>query len=299
MALGEAGPHGLGGARRLVAVADVDLDLAAAQAGGDLDLGQGDPALLHLAQALGDLGLGDAEHAQRVAVQRRGALEQLPDRLGRQRGRPHRLQLARRAGQDDDHAPVRRDDQAGRGADRVERDRALRHHRLLAVGLPHRLGVEVEAAGEAAQDRRDLLLDLLVEDQLATREAGDDLGGEVVGGRAEAARGDDQVHPLGGHEAQRRLEVVGPVADDEDVGDVDAELGQAFGDPGPVAIGDPPGQDLGAGDDYPAAAAPGAEANPVHIRSSGIRGQRRRRSSSCAGGPFALSWVRAPAESIE
>ena len=106
-----------------------------------------------------------------------------------------------------------------------------------------------EAAGEAAQDLGDLLLHLLVEDQLAAGEAGDDLGGEVVGGRAEPAGGDDQVHPLGGHEAQRRLEVVGAVGDDEDVGDLDAELGQPFGDPGPVAVGDPAGEDLGAGDD--------------------------------------------------
>ena len=78
MALGEARAHRLGDGRRLVAVADVDLDLPAAQAGRDLDLGQRHPLLLHLAQALGDFGLGDAEHAQRVAVQRRRPPEQLP-----------------------------------------------------------------------------------------------------------------------------------------------------------------------------------------------------------------------------
>ena len=47
--------------------------------------------------------------------------------------------------------------------------------------------------------------------------------------------------PSAGEEAQRRLEVVGPVGDDEDVGDLDPQLGQPFGDPGPVAVGDPPG----------------------------------------------------------
>ncbi len=197
VALGESRPHRVGGACRLAAIANVDLDLAAAQAGGDLDLGQGDPARLHLTQAFGDLGLGHAEHAQRVSVQRRGPLQQSLNRLRLQRRGPHRLQLAGRTGKDDDQAAVRRHDQPGRGADWIERDRALRNHRLLAVGLAHRLWVEVEAAGETAQDRRDLLLDLLVEDQVAAGEAGDDLGGEVVGGRAEPARGDDQVHPLG------------------------------------------------------------------------------------------------------
>ena len=250
MALGESGAHRLRGRRGRVAVADVDLDLAAPQAGGDLDLGQGDPLPLHLAHALGDLRLGDAEHAQRVAVQGRRPSEQLAERLGRQRRRPHRLQLARRAGQDDDEAPVRGHHQTGRGADRVEGDRALGDHGLLAVGLAQRLRVEVEAPAELAQDRGDLLLDLLVEHHLAAGEAPDQLGGEVVGGRPEAAGGDDQVHPLPRHEAQRRPEVLGAVADDEDVGDLDPELGQPFGEPGTVAIGDPPGQHLGPGDDY-------------------------------------------------
>ena len=195
------------------------------------------PVALDLAQALGDLRLRHAEHPHRVAAQRRRARQHLPHRLGLQRRRPHRLQLARRAGQDDHDPLAGRHHQPRRGADRVERDRALRHHRLLAVGLDHRLLVEVEAAaaGEAAQDLGDLLLHLLVEHQLAAGEAGDHLGGEVVGGRAEAAAGDDQVHALGGQEAQRRLEVLGAVADDQDVGDLDPVLGQPFGDPGAVA----------------------------------------------------------------
>ena len=76
----------------------------------------------------------------------------------------------------------------------------------------------------------------LVEHQLDPGEAGDDLGGQVVGGRAEPAAGDDQVAALGGHEAQARLEVVGPVADDEDVGDLDPELGEPLRDPRAVAV---------------------------------------------------------------
>ena len=152
-------------------------------------------------------------------------------------------------GQHDDRHRARGHDQARRGADRVQRGRALGHHRLLAVGLPQRLGVDPEAAREPAQDLGDLRLHLLVEDQLAAGEAGDDLGREVVGGRPQAAGGDDQVQPLRGAEAQRRLEVLGAVADEEDVGDLDAQLREALGDPGPVAVGDPTGQHLGPGDD--------------------------------------------------
>ncbi len=154
VALGEAGAHSLGRAGGLVAVAHVDLDLAAAQAGRDLDLGQRDPVALHLAQALGDLRLGDAEHPQRVAVQRRGALEQLPHGLGRRA--PPATSAAARAvgpGRTTTTLPSAGTTSPGRGPDRVERGRPLRHHRLLAVGLAHRLVVEVEATGEAAQDR--------------------------------------------------------------------------------------------------------------------------------------------------
>ena len=243
--------HRLGDRRRLGPVAHVDLDLAASQAGGDLDRAQVHPARFDLAQALGDLRLGDAEHAHGVGEQRRRPGEDRLHRRRLDRPRPHRLQLARRPRQDDYRPLPGGDDQPRRGADRVEGQGALRHHRLLAVGLPHRLLVEGEAPREAAQDRRDLLLHLLVEHELAAGEAPDDLGGQVVGGRSEPARGDDQVHALGGEEAQRGFEIVRPVGDDEDLGHLDPALGQPFGDPRPVAIGDPPGDHLGSGHNDP------------------------------------------------
>ena len=71
----------------------------------------------------------------------------------------------------------------------------------------------------------------------------------VVGGRAEAAGGEDQVHPLVTEEPERADQVVDPVADDRDVRDVDAELPEPLGQPRSVAVDDPPGQHLGAGDD--------------------------------------------------
>jgi hypothetical protein len=107
----------------VVAVAHVDLDLAATQAGRDLDLRQRYALLLlDLAQALGDLGLRSAEHAQRVGPQWRRSRQHRRNRGGLECRRPHRLQLSRRAGQDDHHALAGRNDQAWSRADRIERD---------------------------------------------------------------------------------------------------------------------------------------------------------------------------------
>ena len=44
-------------------------------------------------------------------------------------------------------------------------------------------------------------------------------------------------HALAGQEAQRGQHVLGPVADDHGVGEVDAELAQPLGQPRPVAVG--------------------------------------------------------------
>ena len=161
-----------------------------------------------------------------------------------------RARAARAAGREHDHdGAVRRHHEAGRRPRRVDRDRPLRDQSLLSVRFPHRLGVEAVTACELPQDRGDLLLHLLVEDELAPRESPNDLGRQVVGGRAEPAGGDDQRHPLGRQEAQRRLEVVRAIPDRDDVGDVHPLLLETLGDPRPVAVGDPTGQHLGARDD--------------------------------------------------
>ena len=127
------------------------------------------------------------------------------------------------------------------------------------------------------EDRGDLLLHLLVEDHLAAGEPRHDLGGEVVRGRAEPAARDDQVDPLAGEEAQRRLEVLGAVADDDDVGDLDAQLAEPLRDPGPVAVGDPAGQDLGAGDEDPGphAVAHGQSTRELDLAHAGVDLERR------------------------
>ena len=52
--------------------------------------------------------------------------------------------------------------------------------------------------------------------------------------------------PAVAQELERAAQILGAVADADDVGDLAAELTEALGDPGAVAVGDPPGQDLGA-----------------------------------------------------
>ena len=91
----------------------------------------------------------------------------------------------------------------------------------------------------------------------------DDLRGEVVRRRAEAAARDDHVDALVRHEAQLRLHVRRPVAADRDVGQLDPELEQPVGEPWAVAVLHPSGEDLGAGYDYPRACAHAQGRSPL------------------------------------
>jgi hypothetical protein len=148
----------------------------------------------------------------------------------------------------------RRHHQPGRRPDRVEDRGATRDDRLFAVGLPHRLRVQIRPAlHQRPQDLGDALLERHVEHHLAPAEAPHDLGGEVVGGRSQPAAGDDQRHAGVAHELERRQEVLGAVAHDLDHGRVHADLAQALRQPGAVAVRDDPAEDLGAGDEDPRA----------------------------------------------
>jgi hypothetical protein len=104
-----------------------------------------------------------------------------------------------------------------------------------------------EARHQRFEDRRDLVLELVVQHELALGEARDHLDGHVVGRRAEPTARDDQVDALVRHEAELRVDVLGPVAADRDVRQLDAELEQAVGQPWAVPVPNPPGQDLGPG----------------------------------------------------
>jgi hypothetical protein len=106
-----------------------------------------------------------------------------------------------------------------------------------------------EARHQRLQDRRDLVLEPLVEHELALGEARDHLDRHVVGRRAEPAARHDQVHLLLGEEAQLRLDVLGPVAADGDVRELDAQLDEPVREPRTVAVPNSTGQNLRAGHD--------------------------------------------------
>ena len=137
-------------------------------------------------------------------------------------------------------AARRRHDQPGRRADGLEDRRALGDHGLLAVGLADRLLVELRPARQQRLRRISAMRSSSASSSTISRpqKPPDHLGGEVVRRRPQAAAGDDQVHALLGQEAQRGQHVLRPVADDRDVGEVDAELAQALREPGAVAVGD-------------------------------------------------------------
>ena len=180
-------------------------------------------------------------------------VQQLADRLGGQRGRPHALQLGRRAGQHDhDRAASRVHDQPWRGADRVEPDRPARHCRLLAP--PAAIASRLHPVFAASRPRsRRSCGPAPRRAPGRPRRSGNGLGGQVVGGRAEAAAGDDELAAPVGVELQPGQQVGRPVADGQHLGHLDPELAEPLGQPRPVRVGDLPGQQLGAGQQDPGA----------------------------------------------
>jgi hypothetical protein len=228
------------------------LQLSVPQAGGDLQAGE---LGLVAAESGGQLRLERAPHPDGLLPQLRPAGQRPLDRSGRQRGRPHAPELGRWAREDQNGRPVatlrRRDDEARGGADRLQHDGALGHERLLADAGRRRLRVRPPAAPghQPLDDRRDALLQGGVDRGAAALEGTHDLGGEVVGGRAEAAGGDQEFDPGAREERQGSPQVVRPVAHDDDVAHVHAQCPQLLGQPGTVPVRDPPGEHLGPGDD--------------------------------------------------
>ena len=113
-------------------------------------------------------------------------------------------------------------------------------------------GVEVpvaEAGHQGLQDPRDLLFELVVQDELPLTETGHHLDRHVVGRGAQPAAREDHVHTLVGEEAQLRVDVLGAVTADRDVGELDAQLEQTIREPRAVAVLNPSRQDLRAGYD--------------------------------------------------
>ena len=110
-------------------------------------------------------------------------------------------------------------------------------------------------------DGPDPLLERGVDDGGPALHLRDHLGGQVVGGRPEAAGGDDQRRAGAAEEGQRVAQVLRAVPHDDDVADVDPQLAQPLGQPRPVAVGHPPGEHLGPGDDDA-----GADSHPADPR---------------------------------
>jgi hypothetical protein len=141
----------------------------------------------------------------------------------------HGAHLARRAGQQDDRTIVVLDVHAGRCAVRIIQDfRALYDHRLTRVDLGH-------GAAHALEFRADLAQHLLAEEQPAPERARRYLARNVVFGRPESARRDNDARAL-----ERVLDgflqprVV--VADDGLELDFDAQPVELFGQPETVRV---------------------------------------------------------------
>ncbi len=222
-------------------VAGDNLELAAPQAGGDLQRLEAGQALLGVAQRLGQAGLRQPEHPHGVLAVGRSAGDGFLDGGCLHRDRPHRLQFAGRTGEHHDRRLAGNDD-TWRGPHRVDHQRSGRDHGLLTVSGAH--GVEItaaEAGHQLLQDRRDLVLQLGVQHQLTSAKPGDRGNGHIVGCRPQPAAGDDQIHALGRHEAQLRLDVGCAVTADGDVGEFNSQLEEPIGDPWTIAIGNPTG----------------------------------------------------------
>ena len=171
--------------------------------------------------------LGDAVEAEDAPRRRRRAGEQAAERLARERGRPERLQLRRRAGQGDDDAPVDLEHERGRGAGDAGDESALGEGRLLAHAVGE-VGVgPAEPVGEGAREGLDRASSSASRRSGSPAAAREQLDGAVVVGRPEPARDDEQVarEPV----AERALELVGGVADDPQLGRLDPERRAATG----------------------------------------------------------------------
>ena len=130
---------------------------------------------------------------------------------------PHGLQFPRRARQHH-HGRCARDDDAGRGAHRVEDDGPGRHQRLFTIGGQHRFGIHAGIPRhQPGDDVSDLGFEPGVQNQFPLAEPGHDLDRHVVGGRPETAAGDDEIDSLVGKEPKLRLDVGGAVAAQRDV----------------------------------------------------------------------------------
>jgi hypothetical protein len=178
---------------------------------------------------------------------RRGTRENALDCVRVERPRPEPLELSRRPGKDDDDGVVEIEHQARRRSCQPERHRSLRPRRLFS-NAGGEVGVRPsESVGEPPRDGSDLLLETLVEDERATRDAGDELDGAVVVRRAEPAGHETEIRREG--IPKRALEIGDRVSDDLDGGGLETEPDRLGGKEGAVPVVPLATDELGAGRD--------------------------------------------------
>ena len=197
------------------------------------------------AQRLGDLRLGDAEHPQHLA----GGTRSRPpiaarNALGRDAPRPTSA-AARAAGPGSTTTvgPARRRRAARRSPGAVptgSRIVGARRAPSPACGCRARIASRSRSGQRLRQpleDRRDPPLERLVEHERAARRTP---RRPARSGRPRSGRGrrscTTRSMPSRGEEVERGAHVLGPVADDDRVRVVDAELAQALGQPRAVAV---------------------------------------------------------------
>jgi hypothetical protein len=149
----------------------------------------------------------------------------------------HHLHDVRHAGHDDDVA----DPESRRGGDRVKHQLGAGGH----AGHTHARFVHHAAGfGDALLHQRDRLR--VVADRHAER-LGDGVGGDVVMGRTDAAGG-EHVSVARAQRIERRDDVGLLVGDDTHFLEIDADIGEVFGDIADVLVLGPARQDFVADD---------------------------------------------------
>ncbi len=214
-------------ARRLRArpVADVDLELAAAQAGGDLERREIGLVARSRAATWRSRTRGSRTCARsRPRKARRGPAPLAP--RGVATAASH-IVCSSRGGPGSTITvgpPSTGTTRPGAVPAGSIASRAARDHRLLSVRRPQRLGVEAHPPREAGDDPGDLLLHPSSSSSStpAKRATTSAVRSSAVGPSPPLVTISSQ--PSRGDEAQAGLEVLRAVADDEDVGDLDPEL---------------------------------------------------------------------------
>ena len=193
------------------------------------------PSLVDRLGPLLDKRLPAARHAQHPPIQPPRCRPRGESAL-HQRGE-HRLQLAGRPRQQDDHPAVVLHPESRRGTPRVvERDRARRHPRLTSVVGRHRPPPAGETGLQPLDDGRVFV-------QRPIEHLRDGLPRQVILGRAEPAADHEQLDPpeRGLH---GRRQVLDPVADNRLAADDDAKLVESGGQEQRVRVGAERGQQL-------------------------------------------------------